>query len=65
MTLSYTLYTGSLTNDLTPLKDKLFDLEAGSMRGLRGCPTGPVEISIDAKTTKHKPTHTQPDVAFA
>ena len=35
MTLSYTLYIGSLTNDLTPLKDKLFDLEAGSMRGLR------------------------------
>jgi hypothetical protein len=34
-------------------------------QALRGCPTGPVEISIDAKTTKHKPTHTQPDVAFA
>ena len=35
MTLSYTLYTGSLLNDLTPLKDKLYDLEAGSLRGLR------------------------------
>ncbi|HZF51188.1 MAG TPA: hypothetical protein VE093_21160 [Polyangiaceae bacterium] len=35
MTLSYSLYTGPLTNDLTPLNGKLFDFTAGSMRGLR------------------------------
>ena len=53
-----------IQNGIAGIKSRVDNL-LPYLSNLRGCPTGPVEISIDAKTTKHKPTHTQPDVAFA
>jgi hypothetical protein len=35
MSVSYILYTGPHSNDLTPVQGKLFDLEPGARRGMR------------------------------